>query len=603
FPVEEKELKWKDFTAMKQAQGEVYFKPSIYHLYDNYFRLVSSVYERSEDGFFWVDFNRYNFSFDPNRPEEAYISYEFEAADKAATDAACFRRSEAADTGDMAGSDLRYETTSTDKRATIEMGGMDGAKIMNARGEMDLVVNVDSLRYLSTFLHFNLKEDSIYCNGVPVDYHRRKDFNYIGIVLPQYAHRGDTLALTYWYKGKDFGYAMPWVEDPSPTPHSFTFIIPGGFNYIMPGMGEVRKINGQDQFEVILDQPFNRFYFQGYASGFDTIAVVSDMGITVNFLKAKHITKQLDCFVPDKLYRGTIMDAFNFMSGRVGNPAGAFELFVYPENYYSMPGMVEVPQVVCYTAGGMEAVGGFNIFAGYSMAKQWFGSLLKPASQREVWLRDAASDYLSLLFIQHSLGTNTYYTNLLNRRDSVYTLHELRRDRPLATGLRAGSISRCNKGVWLFHMLRFLMYDLETKSESKFFRFFYELGTACNATRFTNADVISLAEKHYGRPLDWFFKQWLCQFGYPEYKVEYTFEEKPDGHYINVAVKTEGVDPNFSMPVMLRVEHENGQSEFLREDIRGARSSFALGPYESQPKELIFNEYFSVLSKDGVKKK
>ncbi|UCD64484.1 MAG: hypothetical protein JSW34_03350, partial [Candidatus Zixiibacteriota bacterium] len=40
FPVEEKELKWKDFTAMKQAQGEVYFKPSIYHLYDNYFRLV-----------------------------------------------------------------------------------------------------------------------------------------------------------------------------------------------------------------------------------------------------------------------------------------------------------------------------------------------------------------------------------------------------------------------------------------------------------------------------------------------------------------------------------------------------------------------------------
>ncbi|UCG62526.1 MAG: hypothetical protein JSV52_04360 [Candidatus Zixiibacteriota bacterium] len=556
FPFEQKELKWKEFTKSKQAQNEYYFKPSLYHEYDNYFQLLRSLYERGEDGYFWIDFNRFNFCVDPNEPEPVTIAYEFEPADIIATEAVKLSLSTEAPIDDLALCELvKYPITTISKTATFEMGGIDGTKLDAATCELKLTVNTDSLKYLSTFLHYNLKEDSIHYNGQPVDYHRRNDFNFIGIILPEYVYRGDTITLNFGYHGKDYTYTLPYVEDPTPSPHSFTFSTPKGFNYLMPGMGPITETNGRQQFQVVPEQPYDKFYFQAYASGHDTVSVVSDIGITVNFLKAKHITKRLGCYVPDGLYESGIMDAFNYMTARMGNPAGTFEIFVYPENYYTMPGLVELPQILCYAQGDFDAFGGFNLFAGYSVSKQWFGNLLKPATDREFWLRDAASEYLNLIHIKNVVNNKTaYYTNLLNRRDTLYTLNGTGRDRSLGTGLRCPAMVRCNKGAWLLHMLRYLMLDLEKVSEDRFFRFFYELCMTCNATRYTTSDIVSLAEKHYGEPLDWFFSQWLSSYGYPEYDVEYRIDQKEDGYYINTSVATRGVPVDFRMPVILRVK-------------------------------------------------
>jgi hypothetical protein len=603
FTFEEKELKWKDFTQMKQEQGELYFKPVVLHEYDNYFQLLRSIYERTSDGYFWIDCDRYTFCYDPNRPEEVVMSYEFQSGDMVPTKAVCLQKQEKAVYDDLKLSQISYPTTALSKHGALEMGGMDGWKIDNAEAEMKVLINADSLKYVSTFLHYNLKEDSIYCNGQPVDYYRRKDFSFIGIILPEYAHAGDTITLTYWYCGKDYNYSLPRVKDPTPSVHTFSFDTPKGFNYLMPGMGEVSNEKGRTHFSVTPQQPYDVFFFQAYASGHDTVGIISEMGMTINFLKAKHITKQFDCFVPHELYESTIMDAFNYMSGRVGNPAHTFELFVYPDNYYTMPGLVEVPQVLCYADAGRDAMGGFGVYAGYSMAKQWFGSTLKPASDREIWIRDAASDYLSLLFIQTNVSGGAYLTNLLNRKDTLITQHGLNRDRPLAIGSRASSEIRCNKGAWLFHMLRTLMYDLENNSETRFFKFFYELNTMANNTRFTNEDVLHLAEKHYGEPLGWFFEQWLCGIGYPEYEVEYEIDQQADGYHINAQVLTRGVGEDFRMPVLMRVRDENDRAIFLREDIAGPQVQLALGPFENKPEELIFNELFSVLCKDKTKKK
>ncbi|MEW6411163.1 MAG: hypothetical protein AB1483_01675 [Candidatus Zixiibacteriota bacterium] len=602
FPVEQKELKWKDYTAMMQEQGEMYFKPLLGHQYDNYFQLLRSIYERAADGYFWIDFGRYNFWFDPNAPEEVTVSYVFEPSDQMTTDAVCLQRKEEARYDDFVLSNIGFPTTTISKKAEIEMGGMDGRKIENARADIKLVINEDSARFVSTFLHYNLYEDSIHYNGRSVDYYRRKDFNFTGIILPEYVYRGDTVTLTYWYRGKDYSVFLPWVEDPTPSMHSLTFTIPKGFNYLMPGQGETTRNNGKETFTAEPQVPFDKFFIQGYASGFDTTTALSDNGITLNFLKAKHITKQFSCYVNDALYEGTILDAFNFMSSKMGNPPNTFEVYIYPENYYSMPGMVEVPQVVCYSEGGLEFLGGFNIFAGYSVSKQWFGFGLRPVSDRETWVRDAASEYLSLLFIQNSLKGSTYYTNLLNRRDTLLTYSGLNRDRPMATGSRCPSAIRCNRGTWLFHMLRSVMYDLGTRSEERFFKFFFELCLTGNMGPFSNHDVVKLAEKHYGQPLDWFFDYWLCDFGYPEFEVEYKTEQRDDGYFITANVWTKNVGESFRMPVMIRVVDKSGQSTFSRKDITGTTCTFELGPFDSEPDEFVFNELYSVLSKDKVKK-
>lgn len=596
-------IKWKYYAPLKDEQADFYFKPVLYHIYDNNFQQIRSIYERNADGFFWIDFNRYNFMYDPNRPEEVIIAYEFEIKDFAITDAVNLQKVSKNNYVNEKLSDFTYPTTSISKIGKIEMGGMDGTKLLRAESEMKLVINADSLKFITTFLHFHLKLDSITYEGKSIDYYRRREFNFIGLILPEYKYKGDTLSLTYWYHGKDFDYVMPYVKDPTPCLHNFTFTIPKGYNYIMPGMGELTDAKkNKVSFNVNPETPFTVFKFQGYASGFDTVSIASDMGMPLNFIKGKHIRKSIDCFVKDEIYEKSVMDAFNFMSKRVGPPIGTESMYVFPENFLSMPGMVEVPQILCYESGDFSALGGFNLFSGYSMARQWFGYSTKPATEREKWFKPASSLYLSFMSVQHNVSSGAYFSNLLNRRDSILTNREVNRDRPVFIGDRAEDDIFTNRGVWLFHMLRYMMYDLEKNSESNFNRFIYELAVKTNEKQFKNEDVIALAEKYYKDDLDWFFNQWLYNCSYPEYKVVYTIIKEGAEYFVTGTVETSKVAPDFKMPIIMRVKGKDKNTALLRETIVGAKHDFKFGPYSFEPEELIFNELYSVLSKDKVKK-
>jgi len=68
-------------------------------------------------------------------------------------------------------------------------------------------------------------------------------------------------------------------------------------------------------------------------------------------------------------------------------------------------------------------------------------------------------------------------------------------------------------------------------------------------------------------------------------------------------VETKGVGADFTTPVALRVVGADGDQTYLRETVSGTQTEFSLGPFASKPKEFVFNEFYSVLSKDKVKKK
>jgi hypothetical protein len=606
FLSEPKQLPWKTFTIVKQAQGEVFFRPRILHTYDNYFQLLRSHYERAPDGFFWMDFNRYVFTFDPNRPEQVVISYEMGVADLVARESAAFQRRELGITDDKDMSRILYPTAIIEKSGTLEMTGLHGENVEHAEITVKVMVYTDSLRFMSLFLPPLLIEDSIYVDGRPAMYHRRKDFAFIGLILPEYYYRGDTLDITLWYHGKNTDLYLPYVENPQPSPHRLTFIVPKGYNYYASGMSAVEPLDEKrDRFTVAAPHLYHDFCFYAYTpeSGVDTVPVVSDIGITLNFLRVENIPKRLlDCYISDEQYEQSIVNAFNYLTGFFGAPPNSFEEYIVPEGAVCMPGLIQISRLVCANENPWDVLGGFDIFAGTAVARQWFGPSLQPATDRERWLADAAPLYLGLMFVQNQQGA-AYYANLLHRRDSLYTLVERDRDMPLATGERATSTVLINKGVWLLHMLRFLMYDLETGSEEKFLAFLRSLSAVCNTRQFTNKDIIELAERQYGEPLDWFFRQWLYGQGLPEFKVEYKIE-RTDGEYIvRVNVRTKGVPADFSMPVVMRIADKEGNSTFFRKTVSVPETQFELGPFSFRPDKLIFNEFFSVLSKDKVKKK
>ena len=162
--------------------------------------------------------------------------------------------------------------------------------------------------------------------------------------------------------------------------------------------------NRYDRFTVSSSNEYNKFNFHVYALDVDTIPVQSETGIMINFLKLQHVSKRLmRCYVPDETFQKSVVDAFNYMTTYLGRPANAFVEYVIPERTESMPGLIMTPQTACATEAVMEAVGGFDVVAGEAVGRQWFGSLLRPASDRETWIADAMPQYLSLMFIHQKL--------------------------------------------------------------------------------------------------------------------------------------------------------------------------------------------------------
>lgn len=602
FSTSQSTLHWKVYNVAKQTQGEVFFKPVIQHTYDNYFELLRSVYERAEDGYFWIDFNRYVYTFDPNQPEEFRLAYEFEGGDFETTEAAILQRKGRAVYDDSLLSNIPYPTTIIDRAGKFTMGGQDGLQVDDAEATVKMVVNADSLKYLSLFMDYHLVEDSIYFDGFPVDYHRRKTFDFIGVILPEYFYKGDTLEFTLWYKGKDFDQVFPYVENPEASTISVELAIRSGSNYYIPGkIGDVQN----NIIEAIPDRKYNTFYFQGYVSGADTVLVSSSSGIPINFIRLGHISKHnYNCYVPDNIQETSAMDAFNYMTERFGAPPAAFEIFVSPEMGQGMPGLVYVPQVVCLS--DWEAFGGMDLTAGDGVGNQWFGGAMRPATDRESWTKHALSNFISLLYVEHARGSKAYYSNLYNRSDTLLKTMHRNWDLPLATGSRLRPTVLSSKGIWMMHMLRFMMFDPNTKTSPNFYKFLQELSVTCNSTTFTNSDFVKLAEKYYGASLTDFFAQWLYGYYFPEFEVEYKIAQREGGYFIDGTVVTKRVDADFAMPVIMRVELKGGGSEqsvYESKMVRAPKSDFTLGPYETEPKKFVFNEFFSVLSEDKVKKK
>ncbi len=606
-----------DWRALaKSNQGEVFFKPLIFHNYDNYFRLLMSIEERGPDGFFWADFNRYTFTYDPNWPEQVQIGYEHEGGDQVATVAASFLRQSAGCTEDTLLSQLPYPTTPLNKSGRLTLAGTDGRRLDQATVDLQMLVIADSLKYTWFYLKYNLDVDSVFVGDTRLGLFRRKTFDYTGIVLPRYYHKGDTVTLTVWYHGSNFDHFLPYLSDPAACPVALTFNVPSGYTYFTAGKSETVKADGgKATFTSEFPAPLNNLYFHCYATGIsDTVEVISDIGLTLNYIIADRDARNQSCFIPHDKYRPSVTGAFNFMSSRFGQPPQTFAEYVIPEGFQSVPGMIKVPQVACITTTAWDVVGGLDIPAGDGVARQWFGALMRLRSSREDWLTAALPAYMGLQYIESARGGETYFLNLMTRRDSLYERLAVGQDIPLAAGTRVNSFKKenfsldyyqtilTNRGIWLLHMLRFLMYDYDSGSEATYLKFLRELGLTINNRVFSNADFIRLAEKHYGQPLDWFFRTWLYSAYIPEFSVTWATAQRDGNWYVPVQVQVAKTTPDFTMPVICRVSL-GGENAFSRQVVSGATTTFELGPFNTEPKEFIFNEFLSVLGRQNVSKK
>lgn len=579
-----------DFGKVRDAQGEFHFKPTVSDWYDNLIELLVSVYEREADGYFWARFSKHIYCFDPNRAEQvALISLREPSFAGAAS--ARFQRAEARRYDVDSLSRFAYPLSQLSVLGELELGGMDGWII--DRAFMDVMIHVerDSLRYCSLFLDEHYQPDSVTCNGQRVDFVRRQDFLHLLLLLPQYAHKGDSLRIGIWYHnaGRNWAYTVPWVENYRLFQRTLKITFPKGYDYLAANRGAVTPADDQRWQCTAGPVTARDFLFRPLATGWDTVSRAVDEKLSVKFVAYPKKTT-----IPPAEYQGEVIEVAQFYIKRFGYPSKLTELCIEPYTTGSTFGLVGLPMT-----RGIPENGGYSYLVAEALASQWFGPTVELPSYRETWLTDAVPEYMALLYVQQKAGSNAMYTTLNLQRKMIQAYIDDHRGVPLGVGGRAASQLRLARGVWLLHMLRVLMFDAETMSDQKFIGFLNDLIVTANGQPVSNVAFQAMAETHLGARLGWFFSQWLYDSRLPRFDETHTIEQDQDQFYVKLNVKTIGVAEQsvFPVAVVIRI---GDRKALIRQMITSRQNEYVIGPFSHRPDQVTFNEYSSVLCTGNI---
>jgi len=234
-----------------------------------------------------------------------------------------------------------------------------------------------------------------------------------------------------------------------------------------------------------------------------------------------------------------------------------------------------------------------------TIAHQWWGTSVSPASIDDWWLCDGFARYSEARYIESAAGQAGLQEAVKDMSVGALAYDTV----PLATVGKLDMFSPefqslvTDKGAMILHMLRWV------EGEQKFdqtMRTFY----AKYAGKLASMDDFrEIAEQNYGDKLTWFFSQWLNSTGAPEFKVKYTVyrlgntappknaKEKPPGFRV-VGQITQDLDL-FRMPVDLKIDTD-GRTEEKRIDVVGTDSAFTIETF-GRPRRISIDPNDQVL--------
>jgi hypothetical protein len=280
-------------------------------------------------------------------------------------------------------------------------------------------------------------------------------------------------------------------------------------------------------------------------------------------------------------------------------------------DYYgiSFPGLLYLSWVT-FQRGDSK---GYNeLFRAHEVAHQWWGNGVGFKTYHDQWISEGFANYAGLWYVQLALQGNKRFFEMLKQwRDDIfdnrkYLLGSGAEAGPICMGYRTSSSETrgdylliiYKKAAFVLHMLRNMCIDLNTMSEDRFtnlLKDFYQNYRGKNAS---TRDFQRMVEKHLGMDMDWFFQQWIYGTDLPTYEFSHSTSQDADGKYLlSCRVIQEDVPDDFKMYVPMTVLFEGDRQVRLRVLIDQPVKDFTLPPLPSEPRKVVFNDFYSVLAR------
>ncbi|HEY4379663.1 MAG TPA: M1 family aminopeptidase [Acidobacteriaceae bacterium] len=259
---------------------------------------------------------------------------------------------------------------------------------------------------------------------------------------------------------------------------------------------------------------------------------------------------------------------FEYMTSVFGQPeSGRINIVELPEDAVPAAWAPEMAMI----AGNRIVDHNSQRLLANTLAHQWWGSEVSPATLNDAWITNGMSRYGELMYLEDSAGKTAFQSAISDVSAGALAydtepLTTLGRLDPFSPQFQSMTLE---KGAMVFHMLR---WEMGNDTFQKFLRGILSQYTD-KGVRSSQIQEVATAQSHL--ELTAFFAQWLDGTGAPAFSNKYSVYRLGNNKgFRTIGSINEDLDL-FKMPVELRIETD-GKTEDRHIDVAGTDSPYTI---------------------------
>jgi aminopeptidase N len=372
-------------------------------------------------------------------------------------------------------------------------------------------------------------------------------------------------------------YAAGWFPMTGYTTDRFTAEIhvkaPADYRVIGSGSTGAPKPgdNGEQEWDFTWDKPG----FPGtiIAGKFDPPVSVQGASNIKVYTTAAHKTAAAD-------YAGTALREFAYFESTFGIPDSTkLNVVELPDDTVPVFWAPEIAAVAGSHIGGKND---FRLLAN-TIAHQWWGSELSPATLNDSWITNGMARYSELMYLEDDQGRAALNNTIpdISASALAYDTIPLSSAGTLAVFSPQFQSMTLDKGALVFHMLRWEVGD------DSFAKILKAAVSEYKDKGIRTSQFEKVAEEQSQQQLTPYFSEWLDGTGAPNFNDNYAVYRLGNNKGFRTIGELQGDLDLFNMPVDLRIETE-GKTVDKRVDVVGTDSQYVVDTF-GRPRRVIID--------------
>lgn len=289
---------------------------------------------------------------------------------------------------------------------------------------------------------------------------------------------------------------------------------------------------------------------------------------------------------------GATLRVLEFFNGLIG--PYPYEKLAQVESSTRFGGM-ENASAIFYDEKAVNGSGRMEGTVAHEVAHQWFGDSVTAADWHHVWLSEGFATYFTAVYFERWYG-HSRFLDQMKRSKERYLERFAKTPGPINDPRITEPFGLLNaypysKGAWTLHMLRGLMGD------DAFFNGVREYYRTYRERIALTEDFQRVMEAHYGKPLDWFFNQWINESGHPVFSASWKWDAKRKE--VRIAVQQTQAGVVYRTPLSVSI---TGHGETASRSLDfSERDAVVTLPFAAHPEQVVLDPDEWVLKESIVR--